>query len=64
MTTENSRIEPHEGTYLGDGAYVEYTGYSLVVYTSNGISRTNEVHLEAPALKILIEFARQMHMVQ
>lgn len=49
-----------KSTYLGDGAYVEWTGYSFVVYTSNGIERTNEVYLEADAIAKLIEFAQSV----
>lgn len=64
MTTQPPRIEPYEATYLGDGAYAEYTGFSIVVFTTNGITRTNEVHLEAPHLKNLIEFAKMMRMVK
>lgn len=45
--------------YLGDGAYAEFTGYSIIVYTSNGISRQNEVHLERIELEALVEFAKQ-----
>jgi hypothetical protein len=42
--------------YLGDGAYVEFTEYDFVVYTSNGISRTNEVHLELSGAMQLQDF--------
>lgn len=43
--------------YLGDGAYAEFTGYSIIVYTSNGLIKENEVHLEANELRALFEFA-------
>jgi hypothetical protein len=45
--------------YLGDGAYVEFSGYDFRVYTSDGISETNNVHLEPPALQALLDFARK-----
>lgn len=38
MKTENS--------YLGDGAYVRFDGYGLVLTTSNGVDETNEIYLE------------------
>lgn len=50
-------------TYLGDGAYAEFTGYSIIVYTSNGITRENEVHLERREMETLIAFARQKGLV-
>ena len=42
--------------YLGDGAYVASTGYSIVIFTANGTSILNEVHLEKHALKALKNF--------
>lgn len=44
--------------YLGDGAYAEFTGYSIVIFTSNGIEHQNEVHLEHNELYALIEFIK------
>jgi hypothetical protein len=45
-------------TYLGDGAYAEFEhGSRLIIYTSNGISRTNEVVLERPEWLRLQQFA-------
>mgnify|MGYP001568628783 CR=1 FL=1 len=42
--------------YLGDGAYVEWTGNEFIVYTSNGIERSNQVFLDSLAMKQLVEF--------
>lgn len=50
------------GTYLGDGAYVEWNGWSYVIYTSNGIERTNEVYLEPQHIRALNEFIGGLHM--
>lgn len=36
--------------YLGDGAYVEFDGLSVVLYTSDGMRKTNEVVLEPEVL--------------
>lgn len=44
--------------YLGDGAYAEWIGYTFVVYTSNGVERTNEIYLEIDHMQALIDFAR------
>lgn len=47
----------NQEAYLGDGAYAEWLGYTFVVYTSNGIERTNEVYLEPEHMEALIAFA-------
>lgn len=47
-------------TYLGDGAYVEWNGYAFVVYTTNGISRTNEIYLEPDHMQQLSAFVRDI----
>jgi len=33
-------------TYIGDGVYVEFDGYALVLTTEDGISVTNRIVLE------------------
>lgn len=46
-------------TYLGDGAYVEYQGYTFVLTTDNGLVTTNEIYLELGAMKKLIQYAKE-----
>ena len=46
--------------YLGDGAYVGYTGYSYILFTTDGQTVHNEVHLEANELKALNHFIERM----
>ena len=46
--------------YLGDGAYVGYTGFSFIIFTTNGETVHNEVHLEANELKALNRFVERM----
>lgn len=42
--------------YLGDGAYAEITEFNdIKIYTSNGISVTNEIYLEASSLVDLMD---------
>lgn len=43
-------------TYLGDGAYVEFDGWSVIVTTSNGVSETNRIYLEPRCIENLLEF--------
>ena len=58
MGEPHSKDEPAE--YLGDGAYVRFTGYSFVLYTTDGISIGNEVHLEKHELEVLDRFVKRM----
>lgn len=39
--------------YVGDGVYAEWTGYSLILTTSNGLQDTDTIHLEPWMLKVL-----------
>jgi hypothetical protein len=49
-----------ESCYLGDGAYVRWDQFGvLVLYTSDGVSITNQVYLESEVLHALQEFLRQ-----
>lgn len=47
-------------TYLGDGAFVEWNGYAFVIFTDNGLSRTNEVYLEPNHMRELIRYAQEI----
>ena len=48
--------------YLGDGAYVEVdrARASLVIYTHNGVRRTNEVVLDDLGMHNLLTFINQL----
>jgi len=46
--------------YLGDGAYVEFTGYNFRLYTSNGIEETNEIFLEVDHFVALKDFIHRV----
>jgi hypothetical protein len=43
-------------TYLGDGAYVEFDGWSLWLTTENGVNVTNRICLEPEVYRALIVF--------
>jgi hypothetical protein len=51
--------KPNEdsSTYLGDGAYATYDGYHIVLYTDDGIERTNQVFLEPQAFEAFFRWA-------
>lgn len=46
--------------YLGDGAYVEYRGWDICIYVSNGISQTDKVYLDGVGVERLISFLRDV----
>lgn len=41
--------------HLGDGAYYDHDGYSVVLTTENGVSVTNEIFLELPCVRVLLK---------
>lgn len=49
---ENSKL------YLGDGAFVEHFPVmgELVIYSTNGLKKTNTVYIESTSIKDLYEF--------
>ena len=50
-----------KAAYLGDGAYVEGHGSCEVrIYTSDGITETNEIFLEPQAIAKLNKFADRL----
>jgi hypothetical protein len=46
--------------YLGDGVYVEFTGYSIVLTAENGIQINSTIHLDSETLFNLNEFAKKV----
>jgi hypothetical protein len=47
-------------TYLGDGAYIGYTGFSFIIFTTNGTDIQNQVHLEDNELNSLNHFVEKI----
>ena len=48
--------------YLGDGVYVEYTGYSFILRANDHREgyRTDTIHLEPEAISALNRFVERM----
>ena len=44
-------------SYLGDGAYIQYDGYSLILTTEDGCDVQNEIWLEPLAYLELVRYA-------
>ncbi len=47
-------------TYLGDGCYVDFDGYSLTLTTENGVSTQNIIVLEPEVYAELIAFVDRL----
>jgi hypothetical protein len=46
--------------YIGDGVYVKYNNYEIILTTKNGIAITNTIVLEAEVLNNLNEYLKVM----
>lgn len=46
--------------YIGDGVYVDFDGFSLILTTENGISVTNTIVLEPDVWRALIEYVKSL----
>ena len=42
--------------YLGDSVYANYDGYSIRLYTSNGLMEYSEIYLEPEVADALVRF--------
>lgn len=47
-------------TYLGDGCYVDFDGYSLTLTTENGVSTQNIIVLEPEVYAALVAFVDRL----
>ena len=46
--------------YLGDGCYVDFDGFALVLTTENGITTTNRVVLEPEVYAALVQYVTRL----
>lgn len=47
-------------SYLGDGAYVNFDGYHVVLTAENGICATNTVYLDPWVLASFLEYIERL----
>jgi hypothetical protein len=48
-----------EGTrYIGDGVYASFDGYSIWIWTDNGVEQSQQIALEPSVLAHLNKFAK------
>lgn len=49
-----------EVDYIGDGVYVEFDGYGIMLKTNDQLHSTNEVYLEPEVFNKLVAFRERM----
>ena len=59
MNNNNNETQPILEDYIGDGVYVEFTGYSIILKANDHKRPTDVIHLEESVLKALNRFAEQ-----
>lgn len=47
--------------YLGDGVYIYFNGHDFLMYTSYGISKTNEIMLSTHEVTAFIRFLNKIY---
>ena len=50
----------HTKAYLGNGVYVDFDGYHIVLTTNNGIRATNTIYLEPEVYKALTDYVKRV----
>lgn len=51
-------------TYIGDGVYVEFDGFALVMTTENGVSVTNCIVLEPQVWELLRQYVERLMLAE
>lgn len=46
--------------YIGDGVYVDFDGFAIVLTTENGIGATNTIVLEPEVYGSLVRYVEQL----
>lgn len=50
--------------YLGDGLYVDFDGYAIRLYASNGIHTLSEVFLEPQVLESFFRYIERLKQIK
>lgn len=58
MTEQHKTATPPE-MYIGDGVYAKFDGYGVWLYTSDGVTVTNEIYLEPSVFATLKNFVEK-----
>lgn len=46
--------------YLGDGVYVDFDGWSIILTTEDGVNVTNRIVLEPEVVNALLQFLNKL----
>ena len=49
-----------EKEYIGDGAFVSFDGFGIMLTTSNGVIDTNEIYLDPEVLAAFISYIKRI----
>ena len=50
--------------YLGDGAYVDFDGFSLILTAENGIEATDTIYLEPSVWVTLVSYVERIRQTE
>lgn len=53
-------MDPTRKAYLGDGAYVDFDGYALILTAENGIRATDRIVLEPEVYAALLRYVERL----
>lgn len=54
-------MDKNKKLYLGDGVYVHFDGFSLILTTENGMEVTNTIFLEPDTYSALQDFVKMVY---
>lgn len=54
------KLMGEEDVYLGDGVYGSSDGYTIRLYTNNGVRITNVIYLEPEVMAIMIGWLKRL----
>ena len=64
MRTDEEGKQDKTRSYLGDGVYVRYDGFALVLTTENGLSVGNTIVMEPHVFHSLTEYVDKLKKVE
>lgn len=59
-TIKKDNMEKPTKQYIGDGVYIDYNGYDIVLTTEDGITATNTIVLEPEVIYHLSQYLEQV----
>lgn len=57
-------MDDRKKQYIGDGAYVAYDGYSLILTAEDGIRATDTIYLEPDVWASLVSYVERLKAAQ